>query len=989
MRKRIKRMMAVVLALSLLMPFADIGGSSSIVRGAENDIQTVAEVAGDDGSEGLTEIPELAVTSVDGKIKVRIWKDANNRYYWSAYRNNNVTMKCAPLGLITKKENLSVGLTLDEASIEKEQGEEDYDWLQGSCSHVSKQWQEVSFVLTKGDSEIKMIFRLFEDGVGYRYEVDGDTTSQEEVTEITSEESSFLLPDTANVWTMEVSATYEAANYTSRKMTSMKDNDSKYAPPILGKIPTGSSDTWILLAEANVYNEAEPYCACNFRTSRGSAAFKVNFGLRLNEEENDELDGKTYQASYSDIASITMKDQFHTPWRVAIMTDNLEDLTNSSLISDLNPEAEGDFSWVEPGTSSWSWWSTTSDAIDYDTMRDYIDYAEETGQKYCLIDFGWEVWKDYEEKIKELVAYADEKGVGILLWYGVNKFDHVHKFDLDNPEIIEQEFAWCESLGVKGVKVDYFNSDSQFAMKIMYDLASIAAEHKLIINYHGCTDPNGENRTFPNILSSEAVMGAEYFKWGSGSPVKSLLMLPYARNVIGSMEFTPVCMSVKNVKATDGFMLAMPVVYESAIQTLAHSAYVYPGYGGLSLLVDIPSTWDESRLLDGSAPGDAVIRARRSGETWYVGGMTNAANDYNVSLDFLDEGETYYAYIYTDKEDNSGIKMEKQTVTSATKLTIPLQKSSGFAIKISKSDTMKVTKYDNYNYFEAENAKLGRLTKISESSYVSRLKYVSAIKGNNGVVTFTDVEAPEAGLYDLDLYVVSPSSKKLYVKTNDYESVAVESIIGVKGDSNAVGRVSTQVYLDKGMNKIRLYNLTSSAPGIDRIAVSKTMAAKADAPAIVDDLPEEDVLPPEEGDNPPKDNTPDKPNTNVPGNSNGQTNNNQTTTKPTDGKTDDSSNPTTALKVAKVKGVKVKAGKKKLTVKFNKIKNAKGYVISYSTSGKFKKAKNLTLKASKVSKVIKKLKAKKTYYVRVRAFCMDGKKKKYGPWSAVKKAKTK
>ena len=125
------------------------------------------------------------------------------------------------------------------------------------------------------------------------------------------------------------------------------------------------------------------------------------------------------------------------------------------------------------------------------------------------------MWDDYEAKIKELVAYAEPKDVDLILWYGVNKFDQKHIFDLDNEDTIEEQFAWCEDMGIKGVKVDYLNSDSQFAMKVMYDLASIAAKHKLVVNYHGCTDPNGENRTFPNILSSEAVMGSEYFKWGS------------------------------------------------------------------------------------------------------------------------------------------------------------------------------------------------------------------------------------------------------------------------------------------------------------------------------------------------------------------------------------------------------------------------------------------------------------------------------------------
>lgn len=991
MKKHLKRFAAVLLATSLVIPMCYVD------NGKIADASTVAQSANvmattenqDDGSSGLTEITQLKTQSVDGTIEVRIWENDAERYFYSAYRNGQVTLKCAPLGLIAKSVDLSKGLQLDEKSIQIVKGKEEYDWVQGSSSHVSKEYQEMSFVLTKENSKIKMIFRIFNDGIGYRYEVDGDTTKEDEVTEITSEESSFQFPEDANLWTTSISATYEPGSYTTRKMSSIKSQNVEAAPPILAKMPNGSAECWMLLAEANVYNEEKPYCSSNFKSVSGSEAFKVNFGLYLKQEEDDTLDGKTYSPEYAQVSSVKMENEFHTPWRVAIMTDTLENLSNSSLISDLNPAAEGDFSWVEPGTSSWSWWSTTSDAIDYDTMYDYIDYAEETGQKYCLVDFGWENWSDYETKLKDLVAYADKKGVGILVWYGVNKFDQPHKFDLDNPETIEQEFAWCEKIGIKGVKLDYFNSDSQFAMKVMYDIAAIAAKHKLVVNYHGCTDPNGENRTFPNILSSEAVQGSEYFKWSSGSPIQTLLVLPYTRNVLGSMEFTPVCTSVKNCKATDGFMLAMPVVYESAMQTLAHSCYVYPGYGGTSFLTDIPSSWDESKLLADSAPGVAAIRARRKGDIWYLGAMTKDEKTYNISLDFLDKEQKYYAYIYTDKDDLSGIQMEKREVTSADKLIFDLKKGGGCAVKFSKEDNLKQTVYDKYNYYEAEDAYLGMSNTISESAYVSRLKYVSKVKGAQNRIAFENIEAPEAGMYDVKLYIVAPSKKTLQIRANKYESTVVKDLIGVSGDANAVGCKSTQIYLDKGMNTIYVYNPTSTGPGVDRIAVSKAAVSTGTAPAVTDSDPAlyEDYRKVEPTPTP----TPVASPTPTPVPTQTPSSQTPAPTAVPDNKSNVQPTPDTQNKIvkpAKVKSLTAKSKKKKqVFVKFAKVKQADGYQISYSLNKKFKKAK--TVFVTSTSKTIKKLKSKKNYYIRVRAYRKNGNKKLYGAWSAGKKVKIK
>lgn len=1001
MIKHLKRFAAVMLATSLVVSVchADIGKTANAVTVTKSANLMTASANEDDGADGLTEITQCRAKSVDGKIEVRVWKNKEGAYFYSAYRNGHVTLKCSPLGMVTTKENLSTGLELDETSVELKKGKEEYDWYQGSKKHVNKEYQEMSFVTKKNNAKMQVIFRIFEDGIGFRYVVDADTTKTDEVTEITSEESSFEFPMDGRVWNADwYSATYEPGSYSTKTMNSVKSAESDVPPAILSEVPNGNGSCYMLLSEANVYNEKEPYCASIFHTSKNSAAYKVKFGTYLVQENDPAYVGKTFEAKHEQIKSVKMTNEFHTPWRVCVMTDNLNDLTNSSLISDLNPAAEGDFSWVEPGTASWSWWST-GDPIEYESLYDYIDYAKETGQKYCLVDFGWENWKDssgkldYEEKLKKLCAYANERNVGILVWYGVKKRDNAHRVDLDNPEIIEKEFAWCESLGIKGVKVDYLESDSQWAMKDMYNIASIAAKHKLVLNYHGCTDPNGENRTFPNILSSEAVQGSEYFKWGSGSPVETLLTLPYTRNVIGSMEFTPVGMSVKNCKATNAFMLGMTVVYESAMQTLAHSCHVYPGYGGLSFLTDIPASWDESVLLAGSEPRKAAIRARKSGDRWYLGAMTAAENNYEADLSFLDPDTKYYAYVYTDNADNSNIQMEKKEVTSKDKLTLAMKKNGGAAVIFSKKDDLRLTSYDNYNYFEAENANLGETNKKPKNAlYVSNKAYIEKIRGANNRVKFEKIEAPEAGMYDLKLYVVSATKKKLSVRVNHYESVEVSDLVGINGNNTAVGCKSTKVYLDKGMNTLYIYNASTTGPGLDRIAISKNKVEDGTAPKTATDYPELYLDYPVATPTPVPTATAAPTQTPVPSVSPVVTQTPAPTTFAANNNTNvnvlNSLKVKKTVKAAKVKGLKAKSKKKKqVLVTFAKAKNAEGYQVSYSLNKKFKKAKTISTK--KTSVTIKKLKSKKKYYVRVRAYCINNKAKSYSAWTKSKAVKVK
>ena len=1029
-----KKVLAIALAGAMIA-----GLGSSYVPGSLNSVTAKAETKGDEGSDGLTAIDKLTVKSPDGKVSAKIWKNDNGKFYYSAYLNDTVVIQCSEFGLVTKDDDYSTGMELDEASVKVVAGIDDYDIFQGPVNHVNKEWNQLNFDLVKGDARITMNFRIANDGLAYRYQGDTDTTSDSESVAITSEKSSFTLPDSTTFWSTDHSATYEAGKYTERTMAQVKGGNITFSTPMLADTGSDGNGAWVLLSEASVYNNDDPYCASIFQTAAGKKAITVKFGVDLVGEDNPDNHKKTMDRRHNQIKEVDFTNKFETPWRAAIIGESLNNVINSTMISDLNPAAEGDFSWVKPGTSVWSWWSTSSDNIDYDSMIDYIDFCSEAGITYCLVDYGWEMWDNYEEKMRGLVEYANERNVGILVWYGVHKWDNPHIFDLDNEEDIEEQFAWCEDMGIKGVKVDYIESDSQFAMRNMYQIASIAAKHHLVVNYHGCTDPNGENRTFPNILSSEAVCGMEYFKWSDASAVDTLVTLPYTRNVIGSMEYTPALFSIPRSPATMGFMLSMCVNYESAVSTFSQSGYVYPGYNAFSLISDVPSTWDESVLLEGF-PRESCIRARRNGENWYIGAMTVDAKNYNVSLDFLDKDVTYNAYIYRDNEDGSAIEVEKKLVTADDTLDFNLLANGGAAVKLTKNDPLKWTLYDNFTYYEAENATLAGKAKIKDGqAYISGKACVEGLgSGSANNVTFENIEVPEDGDYKLKLYIIAANKKNLTIEVNDEEVDTFNDVIGIAGDGGAVGAIRdyVDVSLHKGTNTIKLYTKSGQAPSIDRIAVSKALIDNAEVKLSQETYTYEgseckpSVTVTREGkvltegteyevfySNADKPGTasvyvtgingyggqlvkeytingkPVNPtdSTVTPGTTGNVTTsgNNGAVVTPGAGSTTSAPSNDTVKKPAKVKIKSLKAGKKQIKVSFKKVKGVSGYKITYSLNKKFKKAKTLNVNAKTKSKLIKKLKSGKTYYVKVRAYAKATGKKVYGAWSSVKKVKVK
>jgi hypothetical protein len=342
-------------------------------------------------------------------------------------------------------------------------------------------------------------------------------------------------------------------------------------------------------------------------------------------------------------------------WRVAI-TGSLADVVESDLALSLGRPSEiADTSWIEPGVAAWSWWSDRRSGARLDAQKAFVDAAAANGWRYVTVDAGWDpAW------IPELVSYAKERGVAVILWY-----------DVDDADIDQ-----AADLGAAGVKLDFVLSDRRDRIALMDALARQAARRRLVVDFHGCTIPRGLQRTWPNVLSLEAVQGAEYWSQEPASPAHNV-NLAFTRNVIGGMDYTPVTFSAPGRVTSLGHELAESVVFESGLQHFADAPSSYAAEPlAERVLREVPVAWDDTRLVSGE-PDDHAVLARRDGDAWWVGGLfAGAPRTARVPLDFLGDGD-YAMRLVAD-----GLTDIEATVTARTVLQIPVELNGGFVIEL-------------------------------------------------------------------------------------------------------------------------------------------------------------------------------------------------------------------------------------------------------------------------------------------------------------------
>jgi alpha-glucosidase len=396
-----------------------------------------------------------------------------------------------------------------------------------------------------------------------------------------------------------------------------------------------------------------------------------------------------------------------SPWRVIMLGDSLGKLIESNLIGNLNPDPPFDTSWIKPGKTAWDWWSgpylppPAKGGTDMPTIRTYIDFAAKSGFEYMMIDEGWCLNSGTGGRVRDdaditrtkpdidmpaLVDYAAKKKVGLWLWVQWELLDRRMDAALD------QYARW----GIKGIKVDFMDRNDQQMVDYYHKLMRKAAERKLLVNMHGAYPPTGLNRTYPNYLTQEGIMGAEYNKWSRRVTARHNVSLAYTRMLLGPLDYTPggyrnrtpatfeVVNSPPQVQTTRAHGLAMFVVYESPFQMVADSPDVYEGKSSFDFIKAVPTTWDETRFVAGDID-EYVAVARRKGGAWYVGAMnTGEARTIKLPIEFLGAGK-YRADVDDDGPDAVSVRSRMLGVTAADTIELRLAPSGGGAIVLRPS----------------------------------------------------------------------------------------------------------------------------------------------------------------------------------------------------------------------------------------------------------------------------------------------------------------
>jgi alpha-glucosidase len=408
--------------------------------------------------------------------------------------------------------------------------------------------------------------------------------------------------------------------------------------------------------------------------------------------------------------------RFETPWRVVMLADSTGKLTESNLIDALaTPAKIADTSWIKPGLTAWDWWNGTQfplpaphnangqeAGMNTATYKAYVDFAASMGLQYIMIDEGWSVGSMTEPNpaadvtrakpemdMAEIVRYAAAKNVGVWIWLQWKQLERQ----------MDAALSTYQGWGIKGIKVDFINRNDQQIMPFYHRLLSKAAEHKLMVDLHGAFPPAGLRRTYPNYLTQEGVLGAENNKWSARITAKHNIALAFTRGLLGPMDYTPGGfrhVTPKDfpsrqrfidpvVMTTRGAALAMYVIYESPLQMVSDSpaAYRKPDGSwedGVDFLRAVPTSWDETRFVSGDFD-DHVVLARRKGDTWYVGGMTDAAKRVTVALDFLGQGR-YEARTWEDGATIATLRRQSRQVGKGDKLPLSMAANGGGVIVI-------------------------------------------------------------------------------------------------------------------------------------------------------------------------------------------------------------------------------------------------------------------------------------------------------------------
>ncbi|KAF0238155.1 MAG: hypothetical protein FD181_1363 [Prolixibacteraceae bacterium] len=618
---------------------------------------------------------EFQVLSPDGKIKVTVSVEKGMKY--SVKFENNIVIESSSIAF-TFRQAPPLGKDLQIISDKTFTVDETwkpilkrFETIRNHFNGLKIEMKEIRFP----SRLINLEFRVFNDGVAFRTEFPDQQFNHEYV--ITDELSQFNFTSSHSCW---------AVNYgsytTSQEVEHFERKIGEITPEMVIGLPLTlkiNENCYAAITEADIENYAGMY----LKSSQG----KDNYSLRT------ALSPRKGQPENGD--KVVFKTSHKTPWRVIMMAETPGKLVESEIVQNLNDPCEiAETSWIKPGVSAWDHWWSGEVKMEQTVIYEYIDLASKMGWPFMLIDWQWygqfnEPTADIKKpapqiNMPEILQYAKSKNVRCWLW--------LYNTDVDRFNF-EEACALYEKWGIAGIKIDFMDSDDQEMVNWYHRVVKTAAKYHLMVNFHGAFKPDGWQRTYPNLVTREGVLGNEYNKWSLRITPEHLCTLPFTRMLAGPMDFTPGGFLNRNpdkfqngtpaqVLGTRANTLSQFVIYDSPYLVACDHPKNYYGQVGEDFLKQVKSVWDDTKVLNG-AVSEYITMARRSGKTWFIGAMTNSfERELEIKLDFLGEGN-YKMTSFSDTEktkQNAEIAEQRETiVTKGDVVKIKMAPGGGFA----------------------------------------------------------------------------------------------------------------------------------------------------------------------------------------------------------------------------------------------------------------------------------------------------------------------
>ena len=615
------------------------------------------------------------ITSPDGKLVVTV-ADMDGRPSYSVSYDNVLFLKPSPLGMIANIGDFSSGMSL-EKNVSTNKIDETYELASIKKSKVRYVANEAVFSFTQQEKTIyDVIFRISNNDVAFKYKMypQGETLS----CVVKQEATGFVFPDGTTTFLCpqskpmggfaRTSPSYETS-YTADDVAGKNGWGEGYTFPCLFR---NGDNGWVLVSETGVNGG---YCASRLLGHKGGV-YTIGF------PQEGEANGNGTVSP-----GIALPGE--TPWRTITVGKTLAPIVETTVpfdvVKPLYP-AKGEYTY---GRGSWSWIIGMDGSTNYKEQLRYIDFSAAMGYQSVLVDALWDK-QIGRDKIEELAKYGKDKGVALYLWYNSNGYwndaPQTPRGIMDNAIARRKEMKWMQSIGIRGIKVDFFGGDKQMTMQLYEDILSDANEYGLLVIFHGCTLPRGWERMYPNFASSEAVLASENLHFSQGScdnEAFNATLHPFIRNTVGSMDFGGSALN-KYYNAdnaprgsrrvtSDVYALATAVLFQSPVQhfALAPNNLTDSPSWAIDFMKEVPTTWDEVRFIDGY-PGKYVILARRHGDKWYIAGV-NAQKEtlkLKVNLPMFSNGEKVRLFS-DDKVLQGGVKQIEIGKKQELQLAIP------------------------------------------------------------------------------------------------------------------------------------------------------------------------------------------------------------------------------------------------------------------------------------------------------------------------------